>query len=58
MLYMITGAIIASVFFILGYYVRDRQPKEVHSEEDDKTLSYITNEKGFYSYRKYSGVGK
>lgn len=57
---MITGAIIASVFFIAGYYVAYRRKPETTTQSyttqiNETGLKSLVNDKGFYSYKKYSG---
>lgn len=53
---MITGAVIASVFFMLGRKSIKQQNVIVQKEDNVlKIEKALRNEKGFLSYKKYSG---
>jgi hypothetical protein len=52
MVEMITGAIIAAVFFMLGYWLRGKRTHEKSVVMDDPAKHFRTS-KGLLSYKKY-----
>lgn len=57
---IILGALIATAYFALGYYVHYKWgPKKANTSQiekkPNKTLESITDDRGFLSYKKYKG---